>query len=65
MSVFFLWGAGDVEKGHLSIRRQRQRGIGDSSHLGCKVIGRELLTTSNRPLNDSSALAILEQLAGA
>ena len=35
------------------------------SHLGCNVIGRELLTTSNRPLNDASALAILEQLAEA
>jgi hypothetical protein len=34
-------------------------------HLGCNVIGRELLTSSNRPLNDASALAILEQLAGA
>lgn len=34
-------------------------------HLGCNVIGRELLTNPKRPLNDESALAILEQLAGA
>jgi NAD(P)H-dependent FMN reductase len=35
------------------------------SHLGCNVIGRELLTNPKRPLHDEGALAILEQLAGA
>ena len=32
------------------------------SHLGCNVLGRELLTTSKKPLSDDSALAVLEQL---
>ena len=34
------------------------------SHLGGNVIGRELLTSAKRPLNESSARAVLEQLAG-
>lgn len=34
------------------------------AHLGCNVIGRELLTTGKRPLNDASAQAILGQLNG-
>ena len=32
------------------------------SHLGCNVVGRELLTTSKKPLNESSAQAVLRQL---
>lgn len=33
------------------------------SHLGCNVIGRELLTRSSKPLREESALSILRQLA--
>jgi NAD(P)H-dependent FMN reductase len=32
------------------------------SHIGCNVVGRELLTTSKKPLNEASAQAVLEQL---
>ena len=31
-------------------------------HLGATVLGRELLTTSKKPLNEQSARAVLEQL---
>jgi NAD(P)H-dependent FMN reductase len=33
------------------------------SHLGCNVIGRELLTSKTRELNEDSARALLAQLA--
>jgi NAD(P)H-dependent FMN reductase len=32
------------------------------AHLGCNVLGRELLTNKNRPLAEESARAVLEQL---
>lgn len=32
------------------------------SHLGCNVMGRELLTNKNKPLREESALSILRQL---
>jgi len=33
------------------------------SHLGCNVVGRELLTNKTRPLNEESARVVLEQVA--
>jgi len=35
------------------------------AHLGCNVIGRELLTRKNKPLNEASAQAVLTQLKAA
>ena len=35
------------------------------SHLGATVLGRELLTTTKKPLNERSAQAVLDQLARA
>ena len=33
------------------------------SHLGCNVLGREILTTGKKPLNPDSAHAVLDQLS--
>ena len=35
------------------------------SHLGCNVIGREILTRSSKPLREESAISILKQLQAA
>ena len=34
------------------------------AHLGANVVGRELLTSYSKPLNEESAIAVLRQIAG-